>query len=76
MYDFNKCFKKQITNWEKHTEGIILHKEGLMQIDNYSNQPKLAQVMALINPSALSINTTTYTPSMLIDPMFIALKAC
>ena len=47
-----------------------------MQIDNDSNQPKLAQVMALINPSALSINTITSTYSLDIDPMFPARKSC
>ena len=46
-----------------------------MQIDNDSNQPKLAQVMALINPSALSINTITSTYSLDIDPMFPARKS-
>ena len=51
MYDFNKCFKKQITNWEKHTEGIILHKEDLVQINNDIHQPKLARVIPLINTS-------------------------
>ena len=34
IYDSNKCFKNQSINWENHTEGISLHKEYLMQMDN------------------------------------------
>ena len=72
MYDFNKCFKKQSTNRENHTEGISLHKDDLMQIENKSHQPKLAQVIALINPSDSFINPTTSTSSLILDPMFPA----
>ena len=34
MYDFNKYFKKQSTNWENHTEGISLHREDMTKIKN------------------------------------------
>ena len=63
MYDFKKCLKKKSTNGEKHNEGIGLHKEDLMQINNENHQPKLARVIALINPYDLSINPTTYKSS-------------
>ena len=74
MYDFNKCLKKKITNWENHTEGISLHKEDMIQIKNDSHQPKLARVIAIINPSTPSINPTTYTSSLILDPIFQLMK--
>ena len=76
MYDFNKCFKKQSTKWEKHTEGISIQKEYLVQINNDSHQPKIAQVIALINTSASSINPTISTSSLIIDPIFLDREAC
>ena len=47
-----------------------------MQKENKSHHTKLAQVIALINTSALSINHTTSTSSMIIDTMFPAYKSC
>ena len=69
-------FKNQITKWENPTSGISLHKEDLMQTENESHQQKIARVIALINPSASSINTTIYTSSMILDPMITAREAC
>ena len=53
-----------------------MHKDDVMQTENQNHQPKLARVIALINPYSLFINTTTSTPSMIIDPMFPYRKAC
>ena len=47
-----------------------------MQIGKDSHQPKLVQVVALINPSTSSINSTTYTSIMILDPMFPSREAC
>ena len=47
-----------------------------MQINNDSHQPKIAQVIALINTSASSINPTISTSSLIIDPMFPAHEVC
>ena len=76
MYNFNKCLKNKITNWENHTEGLILHKEDLMQNENERHKPKLARVVTLINPSASYINPATYTSSMIVDTMFPDRKPC
>ena len=76
MYDSNKCFKNQTTNWENHNEGISLQKEDLIQNDNASHQTKLAQVLTLFNVSALSNNPTTYTSSIILGTMFPSRKAC
>ena len=45
-------------------------------MENKSNQPKLAQVIALTNPSASSINTTTSTFSIILDMMCPTREAC
>ena len=76
MCDFNKYLKKKSTNWENPTEGISIHKEDLIQIKNESHQPKLAQVIALINTSDTSINTTPSISSLILDPMFPPHEAC
>ena len=47
-----------------------------MQMENKSNHPKLAWFIALINTSDLSINTTTYIYSTILDPKFPAWKTC
>ena len=47
-----------------------------MQIERKNNQPKISHVTALINQSSLSINTTTSTPSMVLDPMLPAQESC
>ena len=70
------CLKNKIINWENQTEGISINKEDMIQNENESHQPKLSQVIALINPSTLSINLTTSTYSMTLDPMFPARKTC
>ena len=45
-------------------------------MDNNSHHLKLAQVIELINPSALSINPTTTTSIMILDQVFPSRKAC
>ena len=70
MYNFNKCLKNQSTNWENHAGGISLQKEDMMKIKNKIHQPKLARVVVLINPSGSSINPTTSTFSLILDPIF------
>ena len=47
-----------------------------MQIENESHQPKLPRVIARIKPSDSSINPTTYTSIIILDPMFPDFKAC
>ena len=47
-----------------------------MKMENESRNPKIARVVSLINPSSLSINNTTSTSSMILDPMFPACEAC
>ena len=47
-----------------------------MRNENKSCQTKLARVIALTNPSASSINTTTSTSSNILDPVFPTHKAC
>ena len=52
VYNFNKCFKNQSSKWEKYTEGIIIHKEYLMQRGVYNNHPTLSKIISLINQSS------------------------
>ena len=47
-----------------------------MKMEDKSHQPKVAWVIALINPSEISINPTTSTSSKIIDPMFLACDTC
>ena len=47
-----------------------------MQRDCKNHQPKLAQVIKLINQYYFSIILTTSTSSMILDPIFISCKAC
>ena len=47
-----------------------------MKIKNKSHEPKLSQVIGLINPSVSSINTSTSTYNFIIDPMFPARETC
>ena len=63
-------------HWRSHTEGISLHKEDLIPMDNKSHNPKLAQCIALIIPSFFIINPTTSTPIMILDPMLPAHGSC
>ena len=76
MYDFNKCLKKQSTDWGNHTEVISLHKDYLMQINNESHQPKIERVIPVINSSASFINLTISTSSLILDRMFSAHEVC
>ena len=48
----------------------------MIQMDNESHHPKLAQFIALIDTSALSINPATSTSSMILDILFPAREAC
>ena len=43
---------------------------------NESNQPKLVQVIVLINTYTYYTNTTISKSSLILDPMFLACKAC
>ena len=47
-----------------------------MQMLNNIHQPKLARVIAIINMSDSSINRSTSTSSIILDPIFPALKSC
>ena len=71
-----QLFKNPSSNWQNHTEGISLQKEGLMQSQNENNQPKIAQFIALINQYSFSVNIITSTYSMILDPMSPYCKAC
>ena len=48
----------------------------MMQMENKHQQRKPARVIKPINPSSLFINTTRYTSSMILYPMFPDRKAC
>ena len=76
MYDFSKCLKKKITNWDNHTEGISIQKDNMMKMESNDHHLKLAWVIALLNQSSSSINPTIYTSSIIIDTMFPAQEAC
>ena len=76
MYNFNKYLKNQSNNWGNHNEGFSLQKEYMMQTNNDNNLPKLLRVITPIYPFALSINPTTYTSILILDPMFPDHKAC
>ena len=45
-------------------------------MENESHQPKLAQVMAMINPYASSVISTTFISSMILYIMFQTCYAC
>ena len=47
-----------------------------MKNENKSHRKKLSRVVTIINPSASSINPTTYTSSTILAPIFPARESC
>ena len=48
----------------------------MMQMENENHQKKIRRAITVINPSYFFITPTTYTYSMIIDPMFPARETC
>ena len=76
MYNCNKCFKNKSANYKKPNSRDQYARGGYDAKGERESSEKIRRAIAVINPSYFFITPTTYTYSMIIDPMFPARETC